>query len=92
MSHIFGSYEPFGSLKSTFFPGFIAQYFLTFFIEHPVLKENILLIISKEWQFHTSRTQPTYKADSYLLRELSVDKKIAHINIHAFPPENILSE
>ena len=36
MSHIFGSYEPFGSLKSTFFHGFIAQYFLTFIIEHPV--------------------------------------------------------
>ena len=38
MSHIFGSYEPFGSLKSTFFPGFIAQYFLTFIIEHPVFQ------------------------------------------------------
>ena len=36
MSHIFGCYEPFGSLKNAFFHGLIAQYFVTFFIEHPV--------------------------------------------------------
>ena len=36
MSHIFGGYKHFDSLKNTFFMGYIAQYFLTFFIEHPV--------------------------------------------------------
>ena len=37
MSHIFGCYEPFVSLKIIYiFSWFIAQYFLTFFIEHPV--------------------------------------------------------
>ena len=36
MSHIFGSFKLFDSLKITFFIGFTAQYFVTFFIEHPV--------------------------------------------------------
>ena len=36
MSHIFGCYGPFGSLKNPFFHGLIAQHFLTFIIEHPV--------------------------------------------------------
>ena len=36
MSHIFGGFKLFDSLKITFFIGFTAQYFVTFFIEHPV--------------------------------------------------------
>ena len=36
MSHISGGYKLFDNLKNTFFIGFIAQYFVTFFIEHPV--------------------------------------------------------
>ena len=43
MSHIFGCYEPFGSLKNAFFHGLLAQYFVTFFIEHPVGAGEIVI-------------------------------------------------
>ena len=47
MSHIFGCYGPFGSLKNPFFHGLIAQYFLTFFIGHPVCMILKLLFIDR---------------------------------------------
>ena len=45
MSHIFGGYKHFDSLKNTFFMGFIAQYFFTFFIEHPVYYDNVVMFL-----------------------------------------------
>ena len=41
MSHIFGCYEPFESIKITFFNGFIAQYFVSFFIDHTVFGSDL---------------------------------------------------
>ena len=45
MSHIFGGFKLFDSLKITFFIGFTAQYFVTFFIEHPVVQILSALIL-----------------------------------------------
>ena len=36
LSHIFGCYEPFESIKITFFNGFKALHFVSFFIDHTV--------------------------------------------------------
>ena len=44
MFDIFRCYEPFESIKITFFNGFIAQYFVSFFIDHTVaynLQDNV---------------------------------------------------
>ena len=56
MSHIFWGFKLFDSLKITFFIGFTAQYFVTFFIEHPVcihitqfMFNKIITLLEFQW-------------------------------------------
>ena len=49
MSHIFGGFKLFDSLKINFFIGFTAQYFVTLFIEHPVAESKLSLVELISW-------------------------------------------
>ena len=55
MSHILGCYEPFESIEITFFNGALAQYFVAFFIDHPVHTETQTLGVLKSLDRMISR-------------------------------------